>query len=278
MFVCVTVLVGFAGTLTASSAWARSVNVNAVAHVAYVGRTGSGFQWAGTVMDAGLGNGALQANLRLVPGGYVGGATIVNPSGSLTGAVRATLRLEGHLVHFGLTATITAATGRFAGARGTLTGSALVTATLADGSLRLHGTLHGASGRAPVPLGAGVRHVVGRLRGAELSLTREGVLTVVGSITGLVPGPAVLVARGRTTTAGTRGTITVFAAGGTLSGVYDVRFPGSGPVRSETGTWNLTRGSGDLTGGHSAGAIALRGTRNLVLELIALRIQGALIL
>jgi hypothetical protein len=118
--------------------------------------------------------------------------------------------------------------------------------------------------------------VDGRFLGAELSLARDGVLTVVGSATGLIPGPAVLVARGRATTTGSRGTITLFTAGGTLSGVYNVRFPGSGPLRFETGTWTITRGSGDLSGAH--GPIALRGTRNLKLELIALRIRGALTL
>jgi hypothetical protein len=261
----------------APSAWGATVNVNVVAQVAYIGATGSGFHWAGTVTDPALGDGGLTATLRLVRSGYVGNATILNSSGSLTGSVTATLRQRGQLVHFGLTADITAASGRFAGARGTLTGTALVTATLADGHLRLHGTLHGASGRAPAPLGgARVRHVDGRFLGAELSLARDRVLTVVGSATGLVPGPAVLVARGRETTTGSRGMITLFTAGGTLSGVYNVRFPGSGPLRSETGTWTITRGSGEESGAH--GPIALRGTRNLRLELIALRIRGALTL
>lgn len=263
--------------VTAPSAWGQTVKVNVVAQVAYIGATSSGFHWAGTVTDPALGNGGLTATLRLVPSGYVGTAQILNPSGSLTGAVRATLRQQGQLVHFGLTADITAATGRFAGARGTLTGTALVTATLAIGHLRLHGTLHGASGRAPAPPGgARIRHVDGRFLGAELSLARDGLLMVVGSATGLVPGPAVLVAGGRATTAGSRGIITLFTAGGTLSGVYNVRFPGSGPLRVETGTWTITRGSGDLSGAHST--IALRGTRNLRLELIALRIRGALTL
>jgi len=128
------------------------------------------------------------------------------------------------------------------------------------------------------PAGAGVRHVDGRFLGAELSLARDGVLTVVGSITGLVPGPAVLVAHGRATTTSSRGTITVYAAGGTLTGDYNVRFPGSSAVRSESGTWTFTGRSGDLSGAHSTPVIAVRGTRDLKLELIALRIQGALTL
>jgi hypothetical protein len=136
--VLVVVVCVSAGLLAAPGAWARSVNVNALAHVAYVGTTSGGFQWAGPVTDPALGNGGVQATLRLVPGGYVGTATIVNPAGSLTGAVRATLRQHGQLVHFSLTADITAATGRFAGARGTLTGSALVTATLAIGRRWTH--------------------------------------------------------------------------------------------------------------------------------------------
>jgi len=266
----------FAGAENAS---ARTINVNAVAHVAYIGTTSGGFQWAGPVTDPALGNGGVQAALRLVPTGYVGTATIVDPSGSLTGAVRATVRRHGQLVRFGLTADITVATGRFAGARGRLTGTALVTATLALGSLRLHGTLHGAVGRSPAPPAATiVRHVDGRVLAAELSLARNGIVTVVGSVIGLVPGPAVLVEHGRATTTSARGTLTVFAPGGTLTGVFAVRFRGTSGVRPETGTWTITRGSGDLSGAHTTSAIALRGTRNLVVEQIAVRIRGAIIL
>ena len=87
-----------------------------------------------------------------------------------------------------------------------------------------------------------------------------------------------LVAHGRATTTSSRGTITVYAAGGTLTGDYNVPFPGSSAVRSESGTWTFTGGSGDLSGAHSTPVIAVRGTRDLKLELIALRIQGALTL
>lgn len=263
--------------LAAPSASAATVNVNALAHVAYTGTTSRGLQWAGTVSDRALGNGGLLASFGRTAGGYRGTATIVNPSGSLTATVRVTVLLEGHLVRFGVTADITGATGRFTGARGTLAGTALVTATKPVGTLRLHGTLHGASGRAPLPL-SGVQHVRGRFLGAELSLARSGVLTVVGSPTGLVPGPAVLVAHERVTTTSARGTITVFAAGGTLTGTFGVRFPGSSRVRSETGTWTFTRGSGDLSGAHTTSPMMIRGTRDLRLELIALRFQGALTL
>jgi len=260
----------------APSAWAGTVNVNALAHVAYTGTTSSGLQWAGTVNDPALGNGGLLAAFGRTAGGYRGTATIVNPSGSLTATVRVSVHPDGHLVRFGVTADVTGATGRFSGARGALTGNALVTATKPVGTLRLHGTLHGASGRAPVPpAGAGPQHVDGRFIGAELSLARSGVLTVVGSVTGLVPGPAVLVAHERATTTSARGTLTVFAAGGTLTGAFDVRFPGSSRVRSETGTWTFTRGSGDLSGAHTTSPITLRGTRDLKLELISLRLRGA---
>lgn len=273
------IVCGFGGLLAAPSAWARTVNVNALAHVAYIGTTSRGLQWAGTVNDPALGNGGLVATFGRTAGGYRGTAAIVNPSGSLTATVRVTVRLEGQLVRFGVTADVTDATGRFTGARGTLTGSALVTATAPVGTLRLHGTLRGASGRAPAPLGgAGVQRVDGRFLGAELSLARSGVETVVGSATGLVPGPAVLVAYERATMTSARGTFTVFAAGGTVTGVFDVRFPGGSRVRSETGTWTVTRGSGDLSGAHTTSAIAVRGTRDLKLQMIALRIQGALIL
>ena len=262
----------------ASSAWAGTeCKVNALARVAYIGTTSGGLQWAGTVTDPALGGGGLLATFARTAGGYRGTATIVSPSGSLTATVQVTVRLEGHLVRFGVAADVTGATGRFTGARGALTGSALVTATNPVGTLRLRGTLHGASGQAPVALGgAGVRHVAGRFLGAELSLARDRVLTVVGSVTGLIPGPAVLVAHERATATSARGTLTVFAAGGTLTGTFDARFPGSSRVRSETGTWTFTRGSGDLSGAHSTPVIALRGTRDLKLERIALRIQGAL--
>jgi hypothetical protein len=258
------------------SAWAGTVEVNALARVAYVGTTSSGLQWAGTVTDPALGGGGLLASLGRTAGGYAGSATIVNSSGSLTGTVRATLRRQVNLVHFDITADITIATGRFAGARGTLTGTALVTATLAVGSLRLHGTLHGAAGRLPAgPPGTVVRHVDGRFRGAELSVAHSGEETVVGSATGIVPGPAVVVVRDRATLTTVRGTFTVFVAGGSLAGVIDVRLRGRSAVRSESGTATITGGAGDLSGARSTSAAAVSGTRDLVTQLIALRIRGA---
>lgn len=269
-------LLGWAGLIMAPNAWARTVNVNALAHVAYLGTTSSGLQWAGTVNDPALGNGGLEATFGRSGGGYRGSATIVNPFGSLTAAVQVTVRLEGHLVRFGITADLTGATGRFAGARGTLTGSALVTATAPVGTLRLHGTLHGASGRAPAALGgAGVRHVDGHFLGVELSLARSGVETVVGTVTGLVPGPAVMVAQERATTTSSHGTLKVFAAGGTLTGVFDVRFPGGSRVRVETGTYTFTRGSGDLSGVHTT-PLMVRGTRDLTLQRISTHMKGTL--
>jgi hypothetical protein len=250
--------------------------VNALAHIAYIGTTSRGPQWAGTINDRALGKGALVASFGRSAGGYRGTGTIVSPSGSLNETVQVTVHLEGHLVRFGITADVTGATGRFTGARGTLTGSALVTATNSVGTLRLHGTLHGASGRVPAPLG-GVRHVDGRFLGVELSLARNGVETVIGSATGLVPGPAITVAQERTTTTSAHGTLTVFAAGGTLTGAFDVRFPGGGRVRTETGTYAFTRGSGDLSGVHAT-SLAVRGTRDLKLQRIATRMKGVLIL
>jgi hypothetical protein len=260
----------------AGNAWARTVNVNALAHVAYLGTTSSGLQWAGTMNDPALGNGGVVASFGRTASGYRGTATIVDLSGSLTGNVRVIVRLEGHLVHFGITADVTRGSGRFTGARGTLTGSALVTATAPVGTLRLHGTLHGASGRAPGPPGvAVVRHVEGHFLGAELSLSRSGLETVVGSITGLTPGPAVMVAQERATTTRSHGMLTVFAAGGTLTGVFDVRFPGGSRVRTETGTYTFTRGSGDLSGAHTT-PLSVVGKRDLELQRINVRIRGAL--
>lgn len=275
--VLVAVVWGSTGLLAAPNAWARSVNVNARAHVTYLATTSRGLEWAGTVSDPTLGNGGLVAVFGRTAGGYKGTASIVNPSGSLTATVHVTVHLEGHLVRFNLTADVTGATGRFTGARGTLTGSALVTATAPVGTLRLHGTLQGASGRAPAPpSGAGVRHVNGRFLGAELSLSHSGMETVVGSVTGLVPGPAVMVAQERATTTSSHGTLTVFAAGGTLKGSFNVRFPGGSRVRTESGTYTFTRGSGDLRGFHTS-PLMVRGKRNLKLQHISVRMQGELI-
>ena len=274
--VVVTGVCGFGGLLAAPSAWARTLNVNALAHIAYTGTISAGLQWAGTINDRALGNGGLVASFGRSGAGYRGTGTIVSPSGSLTETVQVTVHLEGHLVRFGITAGVTGATGRFTGARGTLTGTALVTATNSVGTLRLHGTLHGASGRAPAPLG-GVRHVDGHFLGVELSLARNGVETVVGSVTGLVPGPAVMVAYERATTTNSHGTLTVFAAGGTLTGAFDVRFPGGGQVRTETGTYTFTGGSGDLSGAHTT-PLVVRGRRDLKLQRIDTHMKGALTL
>jgi hypothetical protein len=276
--VFVTVLFGSAAMVTAPSAWAGTVNVNALAHIAYLGTTSKGLQWAGTVSDPALGNGGLMATFGRTASGYRGTASIVNPSGSLTANVQVTVHLEGQLVRFGITADLTGATGRFAGARGTLTGSALVTATNSVGTLRLHGTLHGASGRAPAPLtGAGARQVNGHFLGVELSLSRSGIETVVGTVTGLVSGPAVMVAREHAMPTSARGSLTVFAAGGTLFGGFNVRFPGGGRVRVETGTYTFTSGSGDLTGAHTT-PLTVRGTRDLKLQRISTRMKGTLVL
>ena len=134
------------GLLAARSASGATVNVNALARIAYVGSTGGALQFAGTVNDPALGNGGLLATVRLVSGKYGGTATLVTASGSLTGTLRATARAQGDLVHLSLTDAVTAATGRLAGARGTLTGSSTVTATGGVGELRLRG----AAGRTPV--------------------------------------------------------------------------------------------------------------------------------
>ena len=265
----------FAG---AATAWARTVHVNAMAHVAYVATTSGRLQFAGTVTGPAVGHGALLASFGRRRSGYAGTATLVGPPGSLTANVRVSVHLEGHLVHLGLTADVTGATGRFTGARGTLTGSGLVTATGSVGTLRLHGTLPGASGRAPAPPSrAVVHHVDGRFLGAELSLARNGVETVIGSATGLVPGPAVLVARERATTTRARGPCTVFAAGGTLTGFVDVRFPGAGHTRHETGTYSFSRGSGAFSGVHAT-SLVVSGTRNLAAQHIATRFKGTLTL
>jgi hypothetical protein len=271
------VVLGCVGMATAPSAWARTVNVNTVAHVVYLGATSSGLQWAGITTDPVLGSGGLVASFGHTARGYRGTSTIVTSSGSISGAVQVIVRLRGHLVNFGITADVTRGTGRFSGARGTLTGGALVTATAPVGTLRLHGTLHGASGQAPAPPGARVvRSVDGHFLGAELSLSRSGVETVVGSITGLVGGPAVMVAQERTSPTSAHGTLTVFASGGALGGSFDVRFPGGGRVRTETGTYTFTRGSGDLSGAHTT-PLVVHGARDLRLQRISTRMKGTLV-
>lgn len=275
---CVALLCAAAVLVAAASASARTLHVKALARVAYVGTTSRGLELAGTVSDRALGKGGLLAALGATAGGYGGTATIVNPSGSLTATVRVATRSQGTLVNFGVTADVTAGTGRFAGARGTLTGTALVTATAAVGNLRLHGTLRGATGRAPAPVpNRGVRHVKGVFRGAELSLARGGLETLVGSAAGLVPGPAVVVVRDRATTTRARGTYTLFAAGGTLTGFLDVHIGGgSGALRAENGTVTVTGGTGAFRGAHTTSPGVVRGTRDLRSQQLVLRITGGL--
>ena len=115
----------------------------------------------------------------------------------------------------------------------------------------------------------------GRFEGVEVSLDRSGEETIVGSASGVVPGPAVVVVHDRATRTTARGTFTMFVAGGSLTGVIDVRLHGRGAVRSESGTATITGGAGYLSGARSASAAGVSGTRNLVTEVIALRIRGA---
>jgi len=86
----------------------------------------------------------------------------------------------------------------------------------------------------------------------------------------------VVVVHDRATTTTVRGTFTLFAAGGSLTGTIDLRFRGIGAVRSEAGTGTITGGAGNLSGARTTAPAMIRGTRNLRSQLIALRIQGAL--
>jgi Domain of unknown function DUF11/Bacterial lectin len=96
--------------------------------------------------------------------------------------------------------------------------------------------------------------VDGRFEGIELSLERNGEETVVGSATGIFPGPAVVVVHDRATTTTVRGTFTMFVAGGSLTGVINVRLLGRGALRSESGTATITGGAGELRGARSTSA------------------------
>lgn len=258
------------------NAWARTIDVNARAQIGLLSSSGGVLQFAGAVSDPGIGNGGLLATVHPAAGAYVGTATFLNRFGSATLALHVAVRKVGPLYDLSVAGAVTAASGRFAGARGTLTGSTTVNPSLGVGVLRLRGTLRGAAGGAPAPLrGIGVRHVDGRFHGVEVSLERSGLETIVGSATGVVPGPAVVVVHDRATATTVHGTFTLFAAGGSLTGVISVRLRGRGAARSESGTARITGGAGELSGARSTSAAVVTGTRNLVTQLIALRIRGA---
>lgn len=260
----------------APNAWAKTIRVNALAQIGVIKSTSRVLELAGAVSDPSVGNGGLLASLHPAAGGYTGTATFVNPLGSATLAVRVIPRVTGALVHLNLTATVTGATGRFAGAQGKLTGSGVVAAAYGVGHLRLRGTLRGASGRAAAPPhGGGIRHVNGRFEGIEVRLARNGEETIVGAATGVVPGPVVVVVHDRATTTTVRGTFTMFAAGASLTGTISLRFRGRGAVRSESGAAVITGGAGYLSGARSTSSAGLSGTRNFISQLIALRIRGA---
>jgi len=122
---------------SAPTAWAKTINVNALAHIAVTSSSGGVLQLAGPLSDPAVANGGLLVIEHPAAGGYAGKATFVTPSGSVTAAMRVSARIQGPLAHLRVTAFVTAATGVFAGARGTLTGSATVTAVFGVGYLRL---------------------------------------------------------------------------------------------------------------------------------------------
>lgn len=263
--------------LWAPEAWGRSVTVNARAEVGVFRSTHGVFEFAAAVSDPSLGDGGLLATIRQGANGYVTTGTFVNRFGSLVGTLHATVREQGSLVHLSFAGPVTAATGRFAGARGTLTGTGTVTTATGVGVLRLHGTLRGMTGRAPGPPSTPVvRRVNGSFIGIEVVLARSGEETIVGPVTGVVPGPAVVVVHDRASSTTVRGTFSVFTAGGSATGVIDLRFRGQGSVRSESGTVSVTGGNGDLSGARTMGLGSVSGTRDLITEEIVLRIRGVL--
>jgi hypothetical protein len=273
--VWVTAVAVSAGLLAAApSASARNVSVNVRATVIAINASTRVLRFAGTASDPGLGNGGLVITVHPVSGGFAGALTIVGPSGSVTAAVRINVRTRAQLVRFNATASVTAATGRLAGAHGTLTGGGAVTADRGFGELHLAGVLRGATGRSPGTAG-GTRQVDGTFQGAIVSFDRSGAERIMGSVTGLTPGPAVAVFKARVTGSRARGTLTILAAGGTLTADFNLRLgPGMGRFRIDTGTGSVTGGTGAVAGARSVAPIAVHGTRDLVTQLINLRIRG----
>ena len=188
---------------------------------------------------------------------------------TVAGVVRDAWRLS-------VTGHVSGATGRFTGGHGPLTGSTTINPSFGVGVLRLRGTLHGATGRDPVRApSSAVQHVVGHFAGIQVSLNRTGEETVVGPATGVVPGPAVVVVHDRTSATAIHGTFTMFTAGGSLSGVIDLRFRDRGSVRSEAGTARVTKGAGVLSGARTVSPAVVQGTRDLRSQRIAFTIRGA---
>ena len=260
----------------AARATARTISVNAVAQFGVLRSSGGALQLSGVVSDPGIGNGGLVATLHPTAGGYSGTATFLNRYGSAQVALRVAVRTVGPLWRLNVTGHISGATGRFTGVHGPLTGSTTINPSFGVGVLRLRGALHGATGRAPVapPRGA-VQHVVGHFDGIQVSLNRTGEETVVGPATGVVPGPAVVVVHDRASATTVHGTFTMFTAGGSLSGVIDLRFRDRGSVRSEAGTATVTKGAGILSGARTVSPAAVQGTRDLRSQRIAFTIRGA---
>ncbi len=233
---------------------------------------------AGTLRGAGLGQGGLIADLRPTRGGYAGTLTIVDGSGSLVASLRASARTRGTLVHLSATAPVTGASGRLRGARGTLRWTMILTGDGDVGAIQLAGNLRGAAGRAPGPaVGSRALRVDARMQGTSVALARNGQETIVGAVSGVVPGPAVVVLRVSSTARLLHSAFTIFAAAGTVTGRIDLRRgSGGAQVRTDTGTAVVTGGTGAFLGAHTVGPAVVRGTRDLVTQLIELRIRGEL--
>lgn len=258
---------------------ASSVAINASGAIGLISPAGTTLSFAGTLAGGGIGSGALLADLRPASGGYRGSATIVDGAGSLSGVVRIRARAQSSLIRLTLSLSVTGATGRFTGGRGTLTGSATVTAERGVGRLSLAGIIRGAAGRAPGAVSPRTVVVNGSVQGTEAAVDRHGVETLVGRVTGVTPGPAVAVLQARSTVRTINSTFTLFTAGATLTGQLDLRRgPPRGAVRTDTGTASVTGGAGALAGARTPAPTAVRGTRNLVSQLFSLRIRGRLVL
>lgn len=269
---------GSIALLAAPSAGARTVHITSRATIALVGTRAGHFRFSGPVTDRALGDGGMLLKVHRTSGGLAGTATIIDGLGSLKGKVR--MRTTGHTsvtAHEKVTVAVTKASGAFTGARGTLTGRATIRNSSPAGVMRLRGTLRGARGRAPTPPpGTHTHRLNGRFGLAELSvnLKQSNRARAIGSGTGAVRGPTVLVVNERSTKTGVHGTFTLFAAGGSLTGAINWRekAPGTGSGR---GSARITGGTGDLTGAHSSSAATIIVGRNQQLQIVILRIRGA---
>jgi hypothetical protein len=259
------------------AASARTVRIDARARVGVVSAASGDVHFAGALRDARLGAGGLLMRVRRGAGGrYAGTLSIVDGRGSLRARLSARATPRGSLLGLSSSARITAATGRYRGATGTLKARATLTGDRGVGDVRLTGTLRGAVGSSPAPTrGTRTHDMAARLHGTSVGLKRNGQEMIVAAVTGVVPGTGVVVLRVARASTRLRSAFTLYGGAGTLTGRIDVlRGSGSGGSRTDTGTAEVTGGTGRYLGARTPKRARVRGTRDLVRQLIALRIRG----